>query len=335
MTTVLDSINRSLGKALNDDPRVILMGEDILDPYGGAFKVARGLSTHFPNRVLPTPISEAGIVGVATGMALRGFKPVVEIMFGDFSTLVVDQVVNHLAKFKQMFSDGEPLSVVIRTPMGGRRGYGPTHSQTLERLFFGISGLRVVAPTHLDGFSGELLYDSVVDQVAPTFFVENKLQYLLDVLDLSENSDLEINKDHKSLYSPHWISVNGAGKAQLTLVTYGYMLDLAIKAMLELAYSDEIFIEVCAFTQLSPLTLPEPLFSASNEHPVLIVEEGALGWGWGAEVAAQLAATGGGNIVRRLGASGTLIPAAPRLESSVLPQVEDIVSTIRSLRGWA
>lgn len=333
MASVLDSINRSLRNAMSHDPRVLLMGEDILDPYGGAFKVTRGLSTQFPDRVIPTPISEAGMVGVATGMALRGFKPVVEIMFGDFSTLVMDQVINHLAKFKQMFCEGQPLPVVIRAPMGGRRGYGPTHSQSLERLFFGISGLRVVAPIHLAGFCGELLYDSVVEQAAPTFFVENKLQYLLDVLDLRSNSDLEIYTDQNTLYSPHWVRVKGAGKTDLTLVTYGYMLDLAIKAMLELAYSDEIFVDVCAFTQLSPLTLPERLIDESTNHPVLIVEEGALGWGWGAEVAAQLAGTGCHNVVRRLGASGTLIPAAPRLESMVLPQIEDMIASIKSLRG--
>ena len=92
--TVLDSLNQGLYKALEDDPQAILLGEDILDPYGGSFKVTRGLSTQFPDRVLTTPISEAGITGIAGGLALRGFHPVVEIMFGDFTTLILDQVVN-------------------------------------------------------------------------------------------------------------------------------------------------------------------------------------------------------------------------------------------------
>ncbi|MFZ7126981.1 MAG: alpha-ketoacid dehydrogenase subunit beta, partial [Desulfobacterales bacterium] len=98
--TVLESLNKALQQAMADDTSVFLLGEDVLDPYGGAFKVARGLSTAFPDRVITTPISEAGITGVAGGMALRGLRPVVEIMFGDFSTLIADQVLNHIAKFQ-------------------------------------------------------------------------------------------------------------------------------------------------------------------------------------------------------------------------------------------
>ena len=105
---------------------------------------------------LTTPISEAGIVGVATGLALRGLRPVVEIMFGDFMTLAADQVINHLAKFRYMYNDQVRVPVVIRTPMGGRRGYGPTHSQTLEKLFLGVPGLSVLAPCAL-GDPGSLL----------------------------------------------------------------------------------------------------------------------------------------------------------------------------------
>jgi acetoin:2,6-dichlorophenolindophenol oxidoreductase subunit beta len=112
------------------DERVVLIGEDLLDPYGGAFKVTRGLSSAFPDRVLSTPISEAGMVGVATGMAMRGLRPVVEIMFGDFVTLVADQIINHATKFSWMYNDQVKVPLVIRTPMGGRRGYGPTHSQS-------------------------------------------------------------------------------------------------------------------------------------------------------------------------------------------------------------
>jgi len=130
MTTVLDSLNNALKTALDNDLRVYLLGEDILDPYGGAFKVTRGLSTLFPDRVLTTPISEAAITGVSGGMALRGLRPVAEIMFGDFVTLIADQLVNHAAKFRWMYNDKVRVPMVVRTPMGGRRGYGPTtHSR--------------------------------------------------------------------------------------------------------------------------------------------------------------------------------------------------------------
>src|SRR5512136_343896 len=122
MTTVLAALNTALKEALTRDERVLLLGEDILDPYGGAFKVTRGLSSAVPDRVLTTPISEAGIVGVASGMALRGLRPVVEIMFGDFVTLIADQIINHAAKFRWMYGDGLPehdpvhIPLVIRTP---------------------------------------------------------------------------------------------------------------------------------------------------------------------------------------------------------------------------
>ena len=149
MTTVLERLNHALGDAMQTDARIYLLGEDILDPYGGAFKVTRGLSTRFPDRVLTTPISEAAIMGLCSGMAMRGLHPVAEVMFGDFVTLIADQLINHAAKFRWMYNEQVRVPVVVRAPMGGRRGYGPTHSQSLEKLFLGVPGLRVVAPNTL------------------------------------------------------------------------------------------------------------------------------------------------------------------------------------------
>ena len=154
MPSVLESLNSALHHAFSDNKNVYLLGEDVLDPYGGAFKVTRGLSTSYPDRVLTTPISEAGIVGVAAGMALRGLRPVVEIMFGDFVSLIADQLINHITKFRWMYNDQVRVPLVIRTPMGGRRGYGPTHSQSLEKLYLGVPGLCVVAPAALSQKDG-------------------------------------------------------------------------------------------------------------------------------------------------------------------------------------
>jgi pyruvate/2-oxoglutarate/acetoin dehydrogenase E1 component len=130
--TVLDSLNDGLLAAMLQDDSVLLLGEDILDPYGGAFKATRGISTAFPERVITTPISEAGLGGICAGLALRGLRPVLEIMFGDFTTLLADQIINHISKFCWMYNNSVTLPLVIRTPMGGRRGYGPTHSQTIS-----------------------------------------------------------------------------------------------------------------------------------------------------------------------------------------------------------
>src|SRR5664280_2750495 len=124
MATVLERLNYALFQAIENDERVYVLGEDILDPYGGAFKVMRGLSTKYPDRILTTPISEAAITGIATGMALRGLRPVVEIMFGDFVTLTADQLINHASKFRWIYNDQVRVPLVVRTPMGGRRGYG-------------------------------------------------------------------------------------------------------------------------------------------------------------------------------------------------------------------
>ena len=140
------ALNAALHEIFERDERVYLLGEDLLDPYGGAFKISQGLSTRWPDRVLTTPVSEASIFGVSAGLALRGYRPILEIMFGDFIALGLDQVVNGIAKFRAMFDDRVTVPLVVRTPMGGRRGYGPTHSQSLEKLLVGVPGITVVAP---------------------------------------------------------------------------------------------------------------------------------------------------------------------------------------------
>ena len=340
-TTVLQSLNQALLQALADDPRVFLLGEDILDPYGGAYKVTRGCSTAFPERVLTTPISEAGITGLAGGMALRGLRPVVEIMFGDFTTLIADQVLNHIAKFHGMYNGQASAPVVIRTPMGARRGYGPTHSQTLERLFLGAPGLTVLAPNHLLGVSplgapGQLLYDAILGQDGPTFFVENKLQYLLKLLDPAELQDYDLQESLPAGGFPApctTLRLKGAPPPQITLTAYGYMADLALQALHSLAYEHEIFAELVIPTQLSPAQ-PEPLFtSLRRTGRLLAIEEGTFSWGWGAEVLARAAEEMGPALKRagRVAAQEGVIPVSAALEAACLPQVNDIISQAREM----
>jgi pyruvate/2-oxoglutarate/acetoin dehydrogenase E1 component len=161
MPSVLESLNSALHRAFTDDQDVYLLGEDILDPYGGAFKVTQGLSTSFPDRVLTTPISEAGFVGVAAGMAMRGMHPVVEIMFGDFITLAADQLVNHIAKFRWMATNsaGQPLY----GHLWGSSWLWSTHSQTLKTISgVPVTGGRPAALVLWMGESGALLYHSLI-----------------------------------------------------------------------------------------------------------------------------------------------------------------------------
>lgn len=341
MVTVLASLNTGLQRALAANPTVYLLGEDILDPYGGAFKVTRGLSSAYPGRVLATPISEAGIVGVATGMALRGLRPVVELMFGDFITLAADQIINHAAKFGMMYGDSDhdlvQVPLVIRTPMGGRRGYGPTHSQTLEKHFLGVPGLSVLAPCNL-GEAGLLLEEAVLYQNNPTLFIENKLLYLLPVLDQVNSSEFTIQPHYgESGQTPHslgyTLSIRGAPTAHLTLAAYGYMAELARQAALLLAYQAELFIDIVVFTQLSPFNLQPLLASVSQTGRLLTVEEGGLTLGWGAEVVAQTAALLGHQLLsaRRLAAIDIPIPASGPLEAAALPGLQDIVETVKAM----
>jgi pyruvate/2-oxoglutarate/acetoin dehydrogenase E1 component len=339
--TVLDSLNLGLHRAFQDDPKAILLGEDILDPYGGAFKVTKGLSAEFPERVLTTPISEAAITGIAGGLGLRGMHPVVEIMFGDFSTLIADQVINHIAKFSQIYQT--ELPVVIRTPMGGRRGYGPSHSQTLEKLFLGVPGLTVLAPFHLNishelGSPGKLLYDAITGFDSPVFFVENKLQYLLKLLtgaDLAE-FDVETHDLFQGIQAPFYrFTLKSAPKAQVTLTAYGYMAHLALDALHQLAYEDEIFCELLVPTLLAPFEL-SPLFdSVAHTSRLLAVEEGTLSMGWGSEVLARTSEALGAGLKQsaRLAAKESVIPAALEMESGCLPGVMDIIDSVKEMVG--
>lgn len=337
MTTVLESLNAGLRAAMEADENVYLLGEDVLDPYGGAFKVTKGLSSDFPDRVLTTPVSEAGFVGVAAGMALRGLRPVVEIMFGDFVTLITDQVVNGLSKYGWMYGGKLDIPIVIRTPMGGRRGYGPTHSQTLEKLFLGVPGLRVLAPT---GFTdpGELLH-AAIDDPGPVLFVENKLQYQRR-LDDAAFAALETEVHRQEGYARAvMVSVSGAPKPELTIVAYGDMADRAAQAQIRLAYEQEIFAQLVVLEQLDPLgpenDLPIALAdSIRRTRRLLTVEEGTRTHGWGSEVVARASESVNERIaVRRVAALDSPVPAAKTLEASVLPNIDAILIAAQKLLG--
>jgi acetoin:2,6-dichlorophenolindophenol oxidoreductase subunit beta len=340
--TVLDSLNAALRRALAADERVFLLGEDILDPYGGAFKVTRGLSQAFPGRVLTTPISEAGITGVATGMALRGLRPVVEIMFGDFVPLIADALVNHAAKFGWMYSGGKSAAeqvhvpLVVRTPMGGRRGYGPTHSQTLEKMFLGVPGLHVLAPCTL-GDPGALLEGAILHTQEPLLFIENKLLYLLSVQPPAITEEFELSElpsaaalSTAAVEAPAYqLSLRGAPPPTLTLAAYGYMAELARQAALQLAYEHEIFVELLVPTRLAPFDPAPVIDSVRRTGRLLAIEEGTTGLGWGTEVLAQASIALGPRLqAAGLCAAHSLpIPASGPLEAAVLPDLARIVES--------
>ncbi len=330
--SVLTALNQGLHAAMERDPAVILLGEDILDPYGGAFKVTRGLSTRFPDRVLTTPIAEGAITGVAAGMAMRGLRPVVEIMFGDFLTLAFDQIVNHACKFRWMYNRQVRVPMVIRTPMGGRRGYGPTHSQSLEKYFLGVPGLRVVAPNTIDD-PAALLERSIRDTADPLLFVEHKLLYTCEVRDVARLAGLEIRRGARGTIQAR---LAGAPAPSVTIACYGYMSELALEAMTRLAMEREVFAEAVVFTELAPLDAAPLLDSVSRTRRLVVAEEGTGSLGWGAEIAAVAAERLGarqGLAIRRVAARDAVIPSTRPLEDAVLPGAGDIVEAALAAGG--
>ena len=237
--TYWQALQEALREEMQRDPRVFLMGEDI-GVYGGAFGVTRGLLDEFgPQRVRCTPISEATIVGAATGAAVTGMRPVVEIMFMDFMTLTMDQLANHAAKFHYMYGSQVRVPMVVRTPAGGGRCYGATHSQSLEAWFLHVPGLKVIAPATPADAKGLLL--AAIRDDNPVLCVEHKLLYATSgpVPDGSE-----IVPIGQAL-------VRRAG-SDVTLVAYSYYVGVTLQAAEDLAAAG-IDAEVIDLRTLAPM----------------------------------------------------------------------------------
>lgn len=327
----LESLRTALHSILECDPAAVVLGEDILDPYGGAFKVTQGLSTRFPDRVFTTPICEASITGMSVGMALRGLHPIAEIMFGDFVALAADQIINHAAKYPAMYNGQVRVPLVLRTPMGGGRGYGPTHSQSLERLFFGIPYLKLLAASHAHD-AGALLQQAVAD-AEPVLFIENKLLYPLQLERGGKRLD---RKETADCYGYPVVTLHnyGAGETpDVTVLAYGGMSRLLVQ-LLEHMADEEIRVLACLPSCISPLDAAPLVAAARQSGRALVVEESPVAFGWGAEVAALLGVLANDWLltpVVRLGTAATVIPAAKPLEDAVLPSVKMLEEAIFTL----
>ncbi len=321
--TTTQILRRALAEELRRDPLLFLMGEDI-GAYGGAFGVTRGLLEEFgPARVRDTPIAEAGFVGAAIGAAVAGVRPVVEIMFMDFITLAVDQLVNMAAKLSYVHGLSCPL--VIRAAMGGGRGYGATHSQCLERLFFGVPGLRIAAPAAGADAAG-LLKGAILDP-NPVNFLEHKMLYPLRwEVDEAPFAPLPLGRAR--------LAREGT---DVTIAAWSWMCVEAERAAAALA-QEEIAAEVIDLRTLCPLDLETLAASARKTGRVLIVEEGPLTGGVAAEIAARLSAAVFGELaapVRRLAMPDCPLPAARSLEDALLPGAAAIAAAARDLATLA
>jgi 2-oxoisovalerate dehydrogenase E1 component len=324
VVTIHDALRRNMAR----DERIVLLGEDIEGPYGGAFKVTKDLSRDFPGRVRNMPISESAIIGLGNGLALCGLVPVCEIMFGDFLTLAADQLINHAAKFRSMYNDQVELRLVVRTPMGGKRGYGPTHSQSLEKHFLGLPGTRMLALHHRDDPGA--LYDTLFATIdRPTIVIENKLLYGLRVGALAPEGFVLERTDGPFPTT----RIRPEGTPDATILCYGGMLADVEKALDPLFDAHEIACEVLCPTQLYPLD-PRPIVESVERTGRLVVVEEGIGFAaFGAEVVARIMELAPGALrrLRRMAAPEHPIPSCGPLEKALLPGPAHVEAAVLEL----
>ncbi|MFE9692978.1 alpha-ketoacid dehydrogenase subunit beta [Micromonospora sp. NPDC005806] len=329
---VVENLNQALHALLADDPGLYLLGEDLVDPHGGAFKVTRGLSTRWPDRVLSTPLSEGGIVGVAGGLALAGQRAIVEIMFSDFVALAFDQILNFASKSTAMYGRAVPMRLVVRCPTGGNRGYGPTHSQSLQKHFVGIPGLtlREVSPFH----DNRAVLAGMLDSGRPGLLFEDKVlytgrMYADGVVDeLFRYDFLGAEADVARVW------VDDPEQCDCILVVPGGLAVRAVVVARELLLRDDIVCQVLVPSRLWPLDIAALLPAVSRAGRVVVAEESTAGGTWGAELAQAVHSRLWGTLrapVRLVHSADSVIPTAAHLERTVLVQNADIHRAVKEV----
>lgn len=314
--------------SMAEDERIVMIGEDISDPYGGSFKVTKGLSPVYPERVKGTTISEYALTGIGNGLALAGMLPVCEIMFGDFMTLTLDQVLNHAAKFPFMYNHQVKNPIIIRTPMGGGRGYGPTHSQSLEKYFLGIPQTLAIALNQR--VSPADIYNTLfasLDRLAIVF--ENKTLYAKRLRNKPEAGFVAEISDE--IYPT--VRIRPDGIPDISILCYGGMLEIAEEAQIELFEQFDIIAEVVCPTQIYPFNISPVLDSVRKSGRLLIVEEGNGFAAWGSEVITEVLESEPEVLkgVKRLNMLECPIPCCGPLEKQLLPNLDSLVDSVRRM----
>ena len=318
--TYLEAVRLALSDAMAADPAVVLWGEDI-GRYGGAFGVTRGLLEHFgPSRVVDTPISEAAVTGMAVGAAMLGLRPVVEIMFMDFVSLTMDALCNHAAKIHYMFNGQYRVPLVVRTPMGAGRGYGPSHSQSLAAWFAHVPGIKVAVPSTVADAYG--LLRAAIDDPNPVLFLEHKMLYAASAKDAVLCDDERLG----------CARVCRAGK-DVTVVACSHGVTIALQAS-ELLAAEGVEVEIVDLRTIRPLDADTVAASCSRTGRALVLCEEYPFGGVAAELCALIQARCWDELkapVARLTGCDTPIPCAPSLEAGWLPTVADVCRTVKEL----
>ncbi|HEX3453229.1 MAG TPA: alpha-ketoacid dehydrogenase subunit beta [Gaiellaceae bacterium] len=318
-TTYLGAITATLAEAMRSDPRVFVLGEDVAE--GGPWGATRGLAEEFgTERVRNTPISEAAICGIAIGAAQSGLRPVVEIMFVDFVTLALDQLVNQAAKAHFMSGGQLSAPLVLRTQGGaGQRG-GAQHSQSLEAWLTHVPGLKVVMPATATDAAG--LLSASIEDPNPVVFVENKTLYFRRE-ELTREA-IPIGRGR----------VVRAGR-DVTVVALSRLVHESVAAAAELA-AEGIEVEVIDPRTLVPLDLATIVESVARTHRLVIAHEAVVHGGFGAEIAAQVQVAAFDELdgpIERVGAPFTPVPFSPPLEDAYLPGRAEVAAAVRSVLG--
>lgn len=319
--TYAEAIREALREEMTRDDSVFLFGEDV-GTYGGAFGVSYGLIDEFgEERVRDTPISEAGIVGAATGAALVGMRPVAEIMFMDFTTIAMDQLVNQAAKIRFMFGGKAKVPLVLRTPAGCGTGAAAHHSQSLEAWFVHVPGLKVVMPSTPYDVKG-LLLASIRDD-NPVVFVEHKLLYKIKGPVPEEEYTIPLGV----------ADVKRPGR-DVTIVATSIMVHRALEAA-ETLTQEGVEAEVVDPRTLKPFDDETITNSVIKTGRVLIVHEACKTGGVGAEIAARIMDSEAFDYldapIKRLAGLDIPVPYNRTLERHMVPQVENIVAAVREL----
>ncbi len=318
--TYAEAINETLREMMRKDERIFIMGEDI-GRYGGIFQVTKGLLDEFAEeRIIDTPISEAGFVGAGTGAALTGMRPVVELMFIDFTTLAMDQIVNQAAKIHYMFGGKAKIPLVLRTNIGAGRGAAAQHSQSLHAWFVHAPGLKVALPSSPYDVKGLLV--TAIEDDNPVMFIEHKMLYYTEGEVPEELYSIPFGKGE----------VKREGK-DLTVVALSSMVGKTLRAAGVLA-KDGIDIEVVDPRTLVPLDEAIILDSVKKTGRLLVVDEGHRRCGVGAEIAAMVSEKAFDYLdapILRVASPDVPVPFSHPLEKAYIPDEEDVKKACHEL----
>lgn len=316
--TYAEAIREAMSEEMRRDENVIFVGEDI-GLYGGAFGVSVGMFEEFgPDRVKDTPISEAAIAGLAVGAAATGLRPIAEVMFMDFVTLMMDQIVNQAAKMRYMYGGKAQVPMVVRFPAGSGTGAAAQHSQSLEAWLCHVPGLKVVAPSTPEDAKG--LLKSAIRDDNPVMFIEQKLLY---------RKKGPVREGEYTI--PLGVADIKKQGRDVTVITYGRMLERVLRVAEELE-DEGISVEVVDPRTLVPLDKAAIIDSVKKTGRAIVVHEACKTGGYGGEIASMIAESEAFDYldapVLRVAGLDTPVPYNPELEKAIVPSENQIKDAI-------